>query len=43
MTRDDHIKWFHGRLTREAADELLKQGAYCNGAKGTRPKQQMSV
>lgn len=43
MTRDDHMKWFHGRLTREAADELLKQGAYCNGAKGTRPKQQMSV
>lgn len=38
MTRDDHMKWFHGRLTREAADELLKQGAYCNGAKGTRPK-----
>ncbi|KAH8405153.1 hypothetical protein KR222_005442 [Zaprionus bogoriensis] len=26
MTRDDHMKWFHGRLTREAADELLKQG-----------------
>ncbi|KAH8384584.1 hypothetical protein KR093_001801 [Drosophila rubida] len=26
MTRDDHIKWFHGRLTREDADELLKQG-----------------
>ncbi|XP_034107520.1 tyrosine-protein kinase Shark [Drosophila albomicans] len=25
MTRDDHIKWFHGRLTREDADELLKQ------------------
>lgn len=38
MTRDDHMKWFHGRLTREQADELLKQGAYCNGANGTRPK-----
>ncbi|XP_017839899.1 tyrosine-protein kinase Shark [Drosophila busckii] len=26
MTRDEHMKWFHGRLTREAADDLLKQG-----------------
>ncbi|KAL7737903.1 hypothetical protein ACLKA6_006277 [Drosophila palustris] len=31
MTRDDHIKWFHGRLTREDADDLLKQG-YEDGA-----------
>ncbi|EDV98232.1 tyrosine-protein kinase Shark [Drosophila grimshawi] len=26
MTRNDHMKWYHGRLTREAADDLLKQG-----------------
>lgn len=26
--RDDQMKWYHGRLTREAADDLLKQGAY---------------
>ncbi|TDG50929.1 hypothetical protein AWZ03_002584 [Drosophila navojoa] len=24
--RDDQMKWYHGRLTREAADDLLKQG-----------------
>lgn len=38
MTHDDHMKWFHGRLTREAADELLKQGAYSSWTNGTRPK-----
>ncbi|EDW79672.1 uncharacterized protein Dwil_GK17895 [Drosophila willistoni] len=26
MSRDDHMKWFHGNLSREAADDLLKQG-----------------
>ncbi|SPP74726.1 tyrosine-protein kinase Shark [Drosophila guanche] len=26
MSRDDHMKWFHANLSREAADDLLRQG-----------------
>lgn len=27
MSRDDHLSWFHGKVSREHAEEIVKSGA----------------